>query len=161
MGVTASKHVEKSWPLSSSIEATLSPPCTVEPLLAHTSGWIKILGSRGYEVGRVGLSCVLQFYKGCMVPTCCEIYEVNFSGTIKKQYEFSTSQPRTTAHYWSIRVSLLKCIPRIHTYSWQMLNASSSEGSSKMNGAPIACTVAVQATYTEHRVSRCLETSRT
>ena len=84
MGVTASKHVEKSWPLSSLIEATLSPPCTVEPLLAHTSGWIRILGSRGYEVGRVGLSRVLQFYKGCMVPTCCEIYEVNFSGTIKK-----------------------------------------------------------------------------
>ena len=29
------------------------------------------------------------------------------------------------------------------------------------NGAPIACTVIVQATYTEHRVKWCLETSRT
>ena len=32
---------------------------------------------------------------------------------------------------------------------------------SNCNGAPVACTVTVQATYTEHRVRWCIEISRT
>ena len=40
--------------------------------------------------------------------------------------------------------------------------ASSSATSSRdYNGAPVACTITVQANYTEYRVRWCLETSRT
>ena len=59
--------------------------------------------------------------------------------------------------------SLARLILSAASSSAASSSAASSSATSRRdyNGAPVACTITVQANYTEYRVRWCLETSRT